>query len=52
MNVTQTQPALTLQVHTPACVATGTLEMVKHAQVRKHYHVEFRKKYYIIWKNF
>ena len=34
MNVTHMQNASTLQVHTPACVAMATQEMVKHAQVR------------------
>ena len=49
MNVTQTQPVSTLQVHIPASVAMGTLEMVKHAQVRKPYHVKFRNRrlYYV-----
>ena len=44
MNVTQTQSVSTLQVHIPASVPTGTLEMVKHAQVRKPYHVKFRNR--------
>ena len=49
MNVIQTQPVSTLQAHIPASVATGTLEMVKHAQVRKPYHVKFRNRrlYYV-----
>ena len=34
MNVTHMQNASTLLVHTPACVALATQEMVKHAQVR------------------
>ena len=44
MNVTQTQPVSTVQVHIHAGVAMGTLEMVQHAQVRKPYHVKFRNK--------
>ena len=49
MNVTQTQAVSTLQVHIPASVGTATLEMVKHAQVRKSYHVKFRNRrlYYV-----
>ena len=49
MNVTQTQPVSTLQVHILVSAATATLEMVKHAQVCKPYHVKFRNKtfYYV-----
>ena len=37
-------PASTLQVHTPACAAMATQEVVKHAQVRKSVLIKSEKK--------